>query len=441
MTEPVRPRLDPIRDELESREAAAVVTVGAPDEPTVASLQAAASESDDGRGAAPGYRMEPVAVAVTRSDVLSMASDGDGHAATRLADRLRADESVESDRLLTPATVPHDAALYLERAGFTLESTTVLDRSRARKTAAERDRLQRAQSAAVAGVERAATVLASASVADDHYVVDGESLTPARLRREVDAAVVTAGSFPGGRTSVSVPRDDETGATRGRSEAGEPAPGTDPNRPLGPGRSVVCAVAPRGPDGYHGGLVRTVVPGSDGGWERRAHVALTHAFRSARVMLTAAVRNAGSQDEESPTVTAVETELVAEARSFGFGEEVSASVHGVGREPHEYPAAPTDPVGPGTVVRLEASVRSADGIVRLADLLALEEADPEGEARWLTRPSRSLDPAVLAADVSDAGRIDANAADGTGDAVSEENGVADAAENASTDVDEPIDQR
>ncbi|MGM0448715.1 MAG: M24 family metallopeptidase, partial [Methanobacteriota archaeon] len=62
--------------------------------------------------------------------------------------------------VLTPASVPHDAAVYLGRAGNALASTDAVAAARARKTPAEVERLRRVQRAAVAGMARAESALA-----------------------------------------------------------------------------------------------------------------------------------------------------------------------------------------------------------------------------------------------------------------------------------------
>ncbi|WP_254766543.1 peptidase M24 [Salinilacihabitans rarus] len=278
------------------------------------------------------------------------------HPATALASAL-ADAGAE--RVLSPRAIPHDAALYFEGAGLELASTDALERARARKTPAEVERIERAQAAASEGLRRAASTLAGAAVVDGALRGDDEALTPERLRREIDREVVAAGASPADGTAVS-------------------APGTGPLRA---GEPIVVSVAPREPGGYRGALVRTLVVDGEGGPERRAHVAITHAFRSARALLTADVQS----------VTAVEADLEAEVRAFGFAEDdgIETRVRGVGLDPVERPARGDDEVGPGSVVRLDVAV-GTENRVRLADLLVVEADGP----RTLAAPARSLEPAA-----------------------------------------------
>lgn len=297
-----------------------------------------------------------------------VAADWPQHPADELATRLADDAG--SGTVLTPATIPHDGALYLERAGFSLASSDVLTRARRSKTDDERARIERAQQAAGTGVKRAAAMLAEATTGDNEtLVLDGENMTSEHVRIAVDEAVTAARSLPDGHTQVTATTNNVPTTSDDVLRAGQP---------------IVVTAAPRGPGGYHGGLARTFVVDSDGGDSRRAHVALTQAFRSVRSMLTDATHS----------VTAVEADLEAEIRAYGFGDgdDIETRVTGVGLEPREAPAAADADVGPETVGRIEAAVRvGGERSVRLADLLA-----PGQPAQWLEAPSRSLDPAAYA---------------------------------------------
>ncbi|WP_440770754.1 M24 family metallopeptidase [Natronorubrum sp. DTA28] len=362
-----------VRDTLERRDAGAFVHVGTRDDASIRYCRSALEGGSTVDRAAAGPTF---AIAFDGDEWLVDSSrDAATHPAKALATRLA--ERLESGTILTPARVPHDAALYLEQAGFDLASTDVLERARARKTDAERDRIADAQAAASAGIRRAASLLASAVIDDGRLLADGKPVTPSRLRTTVDEAIVSAGSFPAGNTVVN-PDPGHTPST----------PDTE-HEPLRAGEPIVLETAPRGPDGYHAGLARTLVVDGDGGSERRAHVGATQSFRSAAAMLTA--------DTES--VTAVEADLEAEVRAFGFGEgdDVRTRAFGVGLEPCERPLEGGETVEPGSVVRLESAVRVGDGAwLRIADLLVKAE---DGErATYLEAPSRSLEPSAVLED-------------------------------------------
>lgn len=368
-----------ISDALTRRNAAAFVHVGAARDPTVRYCLSVLENACDGDGGGDHDLVlerdqergqersigEIVAIGYDGADDEWLVRGGEGtsHPAARLATALS--ERGVSGTILTPAAIPHDAALYLENEGFSLASSDAVARARAVKTAGERDRLEAVQAAASAGVRRAAALLADAAVGDDGRVVvgrEGAAVTAERLRRAIDEAMISAGAFPAGNTTV-----DQGADADGALRRGEP---------------IVVAVAPRGPSGYHGGLVRTFVVDSDGGRERRTHVALTQAFRSSRAMVTAGTES----------VTAVEADLEAEIRAFGEDDKINTNVAGVGLEPAERPIDGADDVEPRSVVRLEAGVELEDGIrIRIADVFA----NDEDGVSLLDAPSRSLEPRAL----------------------------------------------
>ncbi|TKX85785.1 M24 family metallopeptidase, partial [Halorubrum sp. SS5] len=231
--------------------------------------------------------------------------------------------------VLAPASIPHDAAVYLERAGVELASTDAVADARARKTPAEVDRLRCVQRAAVAGMARAEAVLAESEVVgsggDDDGADGGEEaetdrrpplrwkdepLTTERLRREVNAVLAARGVRDAGNTVIGA----------GPSAADLHYVGDDPIRP---GETVLLDVSPRGPDGYYGDVTRTFVVDGDGGWERRAYVAVEAAREAAL-------------DEVEPGVPAktVHGEAAAELAAYGFdpnaGEGEAGFTHGTG---------------------------------------------------------------------------------------------------------------
>nr|WP_245550113.1 M24 family metallopeptidase [Halopiger xanaduensis] len=394
-------------DELASRDGAAFVHAGTAHDPTVryclqlssASGSSPSDFADTGSSDWHGTAARTVvAIGYDGIDWLCRSSAASEvhpavELATDLAERLSSSdgadgtEGEDATTVLTPSTIPHDAALYLESEGeFSLASTDAIDRARAEKTDGERTRIEIAQGAAAAGIRRGASVLASATVEDGRLVADGTPLTPGRLRTAIDEAIVAAGAFPAGNTGV------ETGGA------------DDSEAALRPGEPIGLSAAPRGPDGYHGRLARTLVVDGDGGRERRAHVAVTQAFRSSRAMLTAGTES----------VTAVEADLEAEIRAFGEDGGIETRVAGIGLEPRERPVAGGDDVGPSSVVCLEAAVELDGGEdggraggggtrIRLADVFARggETGDGRTDVERLAALSRSLEPTALLEDVNE----------------------------------------
>jgi Xaa-Pro aminopeptidase len=291
----------------------------------------------------------PADVAVTAVD----ASVPVGRAA---ADALARDDG--GGRVVAPRTVPHDAALYVESAGFELESTTAVAQARAAKTDPEADAVAAAARAANEGVERAAATLAAAT--GDELRVDGERLTARRLRRGVAATVVAADATP--HVEVST-------ATR------------EPDEPLERGDLAAVSVLARGPTGYHARVDRTLSVDGDGGWERRAQLAAESALRAGRA---AATPDAAAAD--------VGSELRAELAAYGFDDERESDAGaGVGLAPRERPRLDGDGSLPsGATVALAAGVRGEAGRVRLAETVRVTADGAERLAPLTT----SLSPAA-----------------------------------------------
>ncbi|GAA0548672.1 Xaa-Pro peptidase family protein [Halorubrum ejinorense] len=302
--------------------------------------------------------------------------DHAGERAAAVVDELtgrRTDDETDAGgpTVLTPASIPHDAAVYLERAGIELTSTDAVATARARKTPAELDRMRRVQRAAVAGMARAETVLAESEVAEGDVVDgsgdarrpplrwEGDSLTTERLRREVNRALAARGVRDAGNTVIGA----------GPSAADLHYVGDDPIRP---GEAVLLDVSPRGPDGYYGDVTRTFVVDGDGGWERRAYIAVEAAREAAL-------------EEVEPGVPAktVHGEAAAELAAYGFDPNAGegetgfthGTGHGVGVSLHESPSlSGAGELRPGHVVTVEPGVYDpAVGGVRLEDTVVVTE--------------------------------------------------------------------
>ncbi|NHN48194.1 M24 family metallopeptidase [Halostella sp. JP-L12] len=352
---------DAIDAALAERDAAAFLHAGRTDEPT---LRYCAGPLPDGEAAvvyADGRatlcvptELEAAAGANARAIDAPV-----GKAAVAVLDELGVDGTV-----LTPRNVPHDAALYAENAGFELASTAAVERARAVKSAAERERIADAQGAAVAGVERAREALRAASVADGELRRDGDPLTARALREAVDAAVRSNGASPANDTGVTV-------------GSGERAP----DAPIAAGETVVVRVAPREPGGYRGALARTFVVEGEGGWERRAQLAVERAMDSVYRELEAGV-----------AASTIREEVLVECGAYGFADDAlpETAGHGVGLAVRERPDLRSDdPLPAGTVLAITPAVTDPDGgAVALTDLVAVTEDGYES----LGTTDRSLRP-------------------------------------------------
>ncbi|WP_096390381.1 M24 family metallopeptidase [Halopenitus persicus] len=260
--------------------------------------------------------------------------------------------------VVVPRDLPHDAAVYLEQADHGVRSTTVVRDARAVKSDAEIDRHRTVQSAAVAAMRAVTSLLADGDVTGSSRELrwQGSPLSTERLRREANAALARAGVDPGENTTVRAAATD-TGALRA-------------------GDLITVSFAPRGPAGYHGALARTVVVDGDGGWQRRAHLAVESA-------LEAAVETVDPGDP----VSLLREEVAAEIGAYGFdptlGDRTTGTTHaggyGVGLTRREAPAPDSStPLRAGTVLAVEAGVRDpGHGAVRLRDLVVVCDATVE----------------------------------------------------------------
>ena len=335
---------DAIDAAVAERDAAAFLHAGRTDEPT---LRYCAGPLPNGEAAvvyADGRAMlcvPPELAAATGPNVRS--SDAPvGKQAVAVLDELGVEGTV-----LTPPNVPHDAALYAKKAGYDLASTDAVERARAVKSAAERDRIADAGAAAVAGVERAREALREANIADGTLRRGSEPLTARSLREAVDAAVSASGASPANDTRITV-------------GAGERASDT----PISAGETVVVRVAPREPGGYRAPLARTFVVDGEGGWERRAQLAVERAMDSALRELEAGM----------PAST-IREEVMIECGAYGFADDAlpETAGHGVGLAVRERPdLRGGDPLSAGTVLAITPSVTDpGGGEVALTDLVVV----------------------------------------------------------------------
>ena len=318
---------------------------------------------------APDTTDAPFHDGITRSVRTDGVGDPVGLRAAAVLDDLLPDPS--DPTVLTPQSIPHDAALHLDGAGYRLASTTAIADARAIKTDAEIDRLGRVQRATTRAMARAETVLAESTPVYDPDALDSMALdepvlvwndaplSTERLRRQVNVTLARYGVRDAGNTVIGA----------GPSAADLHYTGVDLLRP---GETVLLDISPRGPDGYYGDLTRTFVVDGDGGWERRAYVAVEAAREAALATL-----------EPGVTAREVHREAAAELAAYGFDPNAGegeagfthGTGHGVGVSLHEAPSLSGDTeLRPGHVVTVEPGVYNPDlGGVRLEDLVAVTD--------------------------------------------------------------------
>jgi Xaa-Pro aminopeptidase len=291
----------------------------------------------------------------------------------RLLDRLVGDgaddpepetDAGDGATVLVPQQIPHEAVAYLQQAGFGVESTTAVTDARVVKSEAEIDHLHRVQRATRRGVRRVATILAESRVAQEDpgdgrrpLVWQGAPLSTERLRRQVNATLAAEGVRDAGNTVVGA----------GETSADLHFTG---QRPLSAGETILVDVSPRGPAGYYGDCTRTFVVDGDGGWERRAHVAVTAAREAALDELAAGVPASRVQQEAAAEIAAYGFRIDSDEQGF-----VHSVGHGIGLSLHEGPSFRDDePLPAGAVVTIEPGVYDPDrGGVRVEDVAVVRE--------------------------------------------------------------------
>ena len=268
--------------------------------------------------------------------------------------------------VLVPPRIPHDAAVYLERAGYDLRSTAAVAEARATKSDAEIDAIDAVQRAATAAVREAERLLATAgSGADGELRREGRPLVAERLRRVTNAELARHGVTDADNTVVRGRTGSDRTAVVGTASAGD--------TPLRAGEPITVAVAPRGPHGYHGSLARTFVVDSDGGWARRAYVAVESALDAALAEIDAGT-----------VARAAGREAGAELAAFGFDPgsaegPTPAPGHGVGLSRRERPSLDANAdLQAGNVVAVEPRVADPErGTVRVSALVVVTAAGYE----------------------------------------------------------------
>jgi Xaa-Pro aminopeptidase len=299
--------------------------------------------------------------------------DSDAVPAARIASLLA--DVCDGDRIATPRQLPHDAARYVQQAGFELTSTTAVADARATKTDPEVAAIVRAADAAMAGLDRARKRLAAATIADGSLELAGEPLTAGRLREEIDAAVALAGGQAAGNTRVVGGAETAVDTFAGAALPNDRSQGLPAAKP------IQISLAPRDPAGYHASLARTIAVRAGGGWERRAHVACEAARRVGIDTVSA-----------DTTATRVAEELVAELGAFGFdpGREAGPAGTGLGLSTAEQPTLTgTTQLCDGMVLSLTPSLSTGDDLgVALADTVVVDGE----EARLLTPCPTTMAP-------------------------------------------------
>ena len=278
-------------------------------------------------------------------------------------------ECADTQTVLVPSTIPHDSAIHLEQAGYTLQSTSAVTNARVKKDAAERQAIKIVQSAGLAAIARIETQIADMTVSDGQLLLQGEPATTRHLEQIAAAELAHRGVGSGDCVCVIT---TESAVSRLSRNIGS---GVLSSTSIQSGVPVQIGVCPRGPNGYHGLVWRTIVVESEGGWERRAHIAVE-----------AALETAIETVEPGISPTTVYNEALAELAAFGFNpsasegsakksEDINIMIHGIGLSKRERPYIDSEmTMDPGTVVSIALGVFNIEyGGVRLCDVVTIGE--------------------------------------------------------------------
>ncbi|MCK5844304.1 MAG: aminopeptidase P family protein, partial [Victivallales bacterium] len=280
-----------------------------------------------------------------------------------------------------PSNFPLFAARFLEKSGVKLEC---VDRhffpKRQFKTDEEVAKIVQGQRLAEMGMVKAATMLSSAKIADNGYLLlDGEVLTSEKVRFEIDVEIMRAGG-----NSID---------TIASCAAASAEPHNLGSGPLLAGETIVIDIFPKGPDGYHGDLTRTFVVGDPSEIVRNAYEAVRKARDEAKKALKAGVIPSEIHKLANDILVSSGFETTKrDGVNRGFFHGLG---HGLGLDVHEAPSLSSrnsQPLEIGDVVTVEPGLYYPEwGGVRLEDVVVIRENDCE----TLTECPTSLDPGCI----------------------------------------------
>lgn len=268
------------------------------------------------------------------------------------------------DRVLVPERFPLAAGRGLETRGLdvVLDEGDALERDRAVKTEDEVTAIETAQRATEAGMARAETVISEADVEDGTLVHDGEALTGARLKSEIEKTLLEEGAASRD-TIVACGRDsaDPHGTTKG---------------PLRAHESIVIDIFPMDIEsGYHADMTRTFLRGEPSEELRELYDQVDEALDIALDVVAAGVTG----DEVNDRVFTYFEERGHDSRRKDAdidGGALHYIGHGVGLDVHELPTCQPggEELEEGAVITLEPGLYYPDvGGVRIEDLIEVTE--------------------------------------------------------------------
>jgi len=268
------------------------------------------------------------------------------------------------ERVLVPDRFPLAVGRGLEARGVdvVVDDGDALERDRAVKTDREVEAIERAQRATEAGMRRAETLLAAADVEDGTLVHDGEALTGARVKSEIEKTLLDHGAALRD-TIVACGRDsaDPHGSTQGPIRAGE---------------SVVIDVFPVDIEsGYHSDMTRTFVKGEPSAELRELYDQVDEALERALDAVAAGVTGDEVNDRVFSYFEAHGHDSRRKDPDITDGA-LHYIGHGVGLDVHELPVCMPGggELEAGNVITLEPGLYYPEvGGVRIEDVIEVTE--------------------------------------------------------------------
>lgn len=268
------------------------------------------------------------------------------------------------ESVATPATFPLGTADGLRDLGVTVRADTdaVVESIRATKTDREIEHVRAAQRANEAAMARAEELLRSATVEGGTLVVDGETLTAERVRREIEIELL--------RRDCAL---DETIVACGVDAADPHDRGSGP---LEADEPIIVDIFPRSKEtGYYADMTRTFCVGDPTETVSEWYDLTREAKRAALGALEAGVSGSDVHDAVCDVYedAGIPTLRANERAETGF---IHTTGHGVGLDIHERPRISEEEVEleAGNVVTIEPGLYDPEvGGVRIEDLVVVTD--------------------------------------------------------------------
>lgn len=268
---------------------------------------------------------------------------------------------------VTEWQVPNDFPIVyadlLRENGIQVKPLSPFAPQRAVKTAAEIEKIRKAEQIAEAGLAEADGMLRQATIDSDGFLVlGGHRLCAEELRGAIDAAIARRGGI--GRGTITAP---------GKQASDPHQAGTGPIRANEP---IVIDIFPRDQStGYFGDLTRTRVKGTPSPIAQKAYETVLNAQLEVLGTLKAGILGCDMQKLVTDRFDAAGFPTGRDEKSGIYHGFFHSLGHSLGLEIHEQPGLNADnktPMPEGTVVTVEPGIYYPEwGGIRIEDTVAI----------------------------------------------------------------------